>query len=364
MEIVKVALGDRSYPIYIQEGLLLSELGKLYREHTLGKRAAIITDENVNKIYSHVVQDSLKRAGISAEVISIPAGEEHKSLETAACIYERLAEKKFERGSTIIALGGGVIGDLAGFVAATFLRGLPLVQIPTTLLAQVDSSVGGKTGVNTKWGKNLIGIFYQPVFVLVDPKVLVTLPERERWAGLAEVVKYSLIKDRKLFEMLEAHLEKIASLKYQALSQIIKVCCQIKAEIVRQDEREQGLRRILNFGHTIGHALEAVTGYKRFLHGAAIAWGMLAAAYLSHKRGLLKRADFESIRAFLKRLKKPNDLADLDEQTILDIVHRDKKVRDKKIYFVLLEAIGQAVVQEVSDEELLEAWAYLKQQTC
>lgn len=361
MEIVKVALGERSYPIYIQEGLL-SELGRFYQKHRLWKRAAIVTDENVNKLYSPVVQDSLRQAGISSEVISIPAGEEHKSLETAACIYERLAEERFERGSAIIALGGGVVGDLAGFVAATFLRGLPLVQIPTTLLAQIDSSVGGKTGVNTKWGKNLIGAFYQPVFVLIDMKVLETLPERERWAGLSEVVKYGLIKAPKLFNILETHLQEIASLEFQGLSRIIKACCECKAGIVSQDEREQGLRGVLNFGHTLGHALEAVTHYKRFLHGEAMAWGMLAATYLSHKRGLLKGTDFERVCALLKRLRKPSSLADVGEQKILDAVYHDKKVRGGKIHFVLLKAIGQAIAQPISDEELLEALAYIKQQ--
>jgi len=360
MEVVKVALGERSYPIYIQEGLL-AELDRIYQQHGLGKRAAIITDENVNRLYALIVQRALEKAGIGAEVVSVPAGEEHKSLETAARLYDQLARQKFERGSTIIALGGGVIGDLAGFVAATFLRGLSFVQIPTTLLAQVDSSIGGKTGVNTKWGKNLIGTFYQPVFVLIDPQVLKTLPERERWAGLSEVVKYGLIKDPKLFNILEAHLEEIASLKFQELSRIIKACCECKAEIVGQDEREQGPRRILNFGHTMGHALEAVTGYKRFLHGEAIAWGMLAAAYLSHKKGLLKSTDFGRIQALLGRIKKPKHLADIDDHQLLSAAHRDKKVRDQQVHFVLLKAIGQAAVQDVSDEELLDALAYIKQ---
>ncbi|MFQ5795949.1 MAG: 3-dehydroquinate synthase [Candidatus Bipolaricaulia bacterium] len=351
---------ERSYPIYIGNGLL-GAVGSHYRDHGLGPRTAIITDVTVERLYGTGIAGYLADAGVQVDTIAVSTGETAKTLATADTVYDALITGRHERSSTIIALGGGVIGDLAGFVAATFLRGLPLVQIPTTLLAQVDSSVGGKTGVNHRLGKNLIGTFYHPRFVLIDPQVLSTLPERERWAGLVEVIKYGLIRDEQLFRLLESQLEGLAGLQDgRTLNQVIETCCRIKAEVVGRDEREHGLRRILNFGHTIGHALEVATGYERLRHGEAVALGMWAEAWLSHREGLLSQAELARIEDLLDRVPVP-DLAEIDAGQLMDRMRSDKKVEAGRIRFVLLERIGEAIVREVNDARILEAIERLQQ---
>ncbi len=350
LPLVHVELQERSYFIWVKPGGL-QHLGELYAGYHLGPRAAIITDTTVAQLYGELLTNSLRTNGIETVLVSVPPGEEHKSLQTAEWLYTRLLEAGSDRHTTIIALGGGVIGDVAGFVASTFLRGIPYVQIPTTLLAQVDSSVGGKTGVNHPLGKNLIGTFYQPRFVLIDPLLLQTLPERERWSGLAEVLKYGLIRDPALFQRLEADLENLAK-SPEKLVEIIARCCTIKAEIVSADEREASLRKFLNFGHTVGHALEAASGYQ-LRHGEAIAWGMLIAARLSHEKSGLSTSELERIESLLARFPKPS-LAQIDLAKVQELIRRDKKVRDGRVQFVLLRTIGEPVLCDAVTESDLE----------
>jgi shikimate kinase/3-dehydroquinate synthase len=340
VNIVHVPLGERSYYIWIKPGLL-QHVGELYTHYHVGARAAIITDETVAALYGHQLEEGLRRAGVETLVLSVPPGEASKSLRTAEMLYTRLLEAQCDRHTTIIALGGGVIGDLAGFVASTFLRGVPYIQIPTTLLAQVDSSVGGKTGVNHPLGKNLIGTFYQPRCVFIDPEVLRTLPERERWSGLAEVMKYGLIRDPALWARLEENLEGLVQ-RPETLSEVIARCCALKAEIVSADEREGGLRKFLNFGHTVGHALEAASDYE-LRHGEAIAWGMLIEARLSHQRAGLSASELERIEKLLARFPKP-PLTQMSSKRIMELMRRDKKAHAGRVQFVLLRAIGEPVL--------------------
>jgi len=261
MREIRVELKERSYPVYLEAGAL-ERLGELYARHGLGERAAIITDRTVEKLYARRALQALKEAGVDAQVIPVPPGESSKSLEWADRLYTRLLWGQFDREAVVVAVGGGVVGDLAGFVAATYLRGVRWVQVPTTLLAQADASVGGKTGINHRLGKNLIGAFHQPQFVLVDPRVLETLPERERWSGAAEIVKAGLIRDAGLFELLEGRLEELVQRgDWDFVEEVLARAVQVKARIVSEDEREvTGARALLNFGHTVGHALEAATG--------------------------------------------------------------------------------------------------------
>jgi 3-dehydroquinate synthase len=359
MEIIDVRLAQRSYPIYVEPGGL-DHLGALYRRHGLGPRAALITDELVRPLWADQALQSLESSGVETLLITLPPGEEHKSLVSADHLYEKLIEAGLDRKATIIALGGGVIGDLAGFVAATYLRGVAYIQIATTLIAQVDSSVGGKTGVNHRLGKNLVGAFYQPRLVLIDPGLLRTLPMRERWCGMSEVLKYGLIRDLELFEPLESELTDLVELRdLEKLSRIIARCCQIKAAIISQDERESDLRRLLNFGHTIGHALEAASRYA-LKHGEAVAWGMLAATWLSFAKGSLDEGEWARITHTLEKIHRPA-LGAYDDQTVLKYIHRDKKVQDGRIHFVFLHGIGEAFVcPEVDDQDLRDALGYLR----
>ena len=346
VHLVRVALGERSYYIWIKPGLL-QHVGELYTHYQLGARAAIITDETVAALYGHQVEEGLRRVGIETIVLSVPPGEASKSLRTAEMLYTRLLESGCDRHTTIIALGGGVIGDLAGFVASTVLRGVPYVQVPTTLLAQVDSSVGGKTGVNHPLGKNLIGTFYQPRCVFIDPEVLKTLPERERWSGLAEVIKYGLIRDPALWARLEEKLEDLVQ-RPEMLSEVIARCCEIKAEIVSADEREGGLRKFLNFGHTVGHALEAASDYE-LRHGEAIAWGMLREARLSHQKAGLSASELGRIEKLLARFPKP-PLTQISPQRVMELMRRDKKARNGRVQFVLLRSIADPVLCDAVTE--------------
>jgi 3-dehydroquinate synthase len=361
MRTIRVDLGPRSYPIYIGAGLL-EQLGALYRDHGLGSPAVIITDENVAQFHLASAERSLSRAGITTDVIVIPPGERSKDLRTANRIFGQLVEKGLTRESTIVALGGGVVGDVAGFVAANFLRGVALVQVPTTLLAQVDSSVGGKVGVNHQQGKNLIGTFWQPRFVLVDSETLKTLPIRELRSGLAEVIKYALIRDESLLALLEDRLEELlpaAQTNQPLIETIVARCCAIKSLIVAQDETERDQRRLLNFGHTIGHALEAALEY-RLRHGEAVAWGMQAAAQLSEAKGLLSSSEHLRIARLITRLGCPRPGA-VDLDLVQRKIRLDKKVRDGKIHFVLLSAIGEAVIRnDVSEAEIADALAAIE----
>jgi 3-dehydroquinate synthase len=360
MQTLKVELqGEkRSYPIYIGSGLL-EELGELYKRHRLSRRAALISDENVAELYAQKVKRALNAGGVQTELFVLPPGEEHKDLSTVSRLYDKLIAGRFDRRTTIIALGGGVVGDIAGFAAATYLRGLPWVQIPTTLLAQVDASVGGKTGVNHPSGKNLIGAFHQPRLVLIDPKTLETLQQREFYAGLGEVVKYALIQDEGLFDILTKRLNRLLSKHQRLLEEVISICCGIKAHIVAQDEREAGLRRVLNFGHTIGHALEAATNYCVLLHGEAVIWGMVAETWLSCRKGLLPEGERRLIEGLLFKLPLKL-LPKLEPQAVLNRVYHDKKVLEGRIHFTLLTGLGKPLIKgDVTEAEILEAISYI-----
>ncbi|HEY2329471.1 MAG TPA: 3-dehydroquinate synthase [Verrucomicrobiae bacterium] len=342
MHIVQVPLGSRSYAIKVGGGLL-SRLGAECAQLKLGQRCAVITDANVGKKFARAALKSLSASGFEPVLITVPAGEKSKNISVVEKCFDALAKHRLERKSFIVALGGGVVGDLAGFVAATYLRGIPFVQVPTTLLAQVDSSVGGKTGVNLKSGKNLVGAFYQPRLVLCDLDALKTLPRREYISGLAEVIKYGIIYDAILFAQLERNLPKLLQRDVVTLRAVVARCCEIKADVVGQDETESGLRAILNFGHTIGHAIENSSGYGKFLHGEAISIGQVAAAKLSQKvlglpSGDVARIENLFIQAGLPVKVKLNATR---RKKLFTAMKLDKKVSGGEIKFVLAKKIGK-----------------------
>ncbi len=341
MRVVQVPLGPRSYSIWIGPGLL-ARLGAQCRKLGLGRHCAIITDSNVALRFARAAAGSLRKAGFEPALIVVPAGERAKSLKTAAACFDQLAAHRLERGSFIVALGGGVVGDLAGFVAATYLRGIAFVQVPTTLLAQVDSSVGGKVGVNLRAGKNLVGAFHQPRLVLCDLDTLRTLPGREFRAGLAEVIKYGVICDAVLFRRLERDLGKLLAHKTKTLASVVARCCEIKAEVVGRDETDSGPRAILNFGHTIGHAIENSAGYGRYLHGEAISLGQVGAAALSQEVLGLPQADADRIGKLLAAAGLPTRirLAPKQRRSLLAAMRLDKKVSAGKVKYVLAQKIG------------------------
>jgi 3-dehydroquinate synthase len=345
MQRVKVDLGARGYEILIGRDLL-PELGTRCKKLGLGTRCAIITDSNVGPHYAAETTRLLEGAGFLPTTITLPAGEKTKSLKFVGQCYDALSKHRLERKSFVVALGGGVIGDLAGFVAASYLRGIPFVQIPTTLLAQVDSSVGGKVGINLPAGKNLVGAFYQPKLVICDLATMDTLPARELSSGLSEVIKYGIIYDAAFFRVLERQMEVALRRDPTVLSKIIARCCEIKAEVVSQDETETGLRAILNFGHTIGHALEAVSGYGKYLHGEAISIGQVYAARLSQKLFGLPAGEVERVRALLKRAGLPTEVAMSApvKEKILAAMKLDKKVSHGEIKFVLAREIGKVEI--------------------
>jgi 3-dehydroquinate synthase len=337
-----VALGERSYPIHIGGGLL-GQPG-LIISHLPQKKVAIITNSTVGPLYLARLQRGLEEHGIAVVALTLPDGEIHKDWETLNRIFDALLENRCERGTALIALGGGVVGDLAGFAAAVYQRGVPFVQIPTTLLAQVDSSVGGKTAVNHPLGKNMIGAFYQPRVVVSDTDTLATLPPRELAAGLAEVIKYGLIRDSAFFDWLEANIQRLVKREPEALAYAIERSCAIKAEIVALDEREDGIRALLNYGHTFGHAIETALGFGKWLHGEAVAAGMVLAARLSSRLGLIGAAEVKRIADILARADLPVAAPELGLERYLELMGHDKKVQEGRIRFVLLERIGAASV--------------------
>ena len=351
MRTVRVELGERSYDITIERGLL-KETGPMTAALGLKGRAALVTNPTVNALYGDTVVKSLEAAGFRTSVITVPDGEEYKSLEEAGKVFDALIEGRFERSSPIVALGGGVIGDMAGFVAATYLRGVPFIQVPTTLLSQVDSSVGGKTAVNHPRGKNLIGAFYQPRAVFIDPDVLKTLDERELRAGLAEVIKYGVIWDSSFFEFLEQNADKLLEPGEEIIKAIEKSCA-IKAEVVGRDEREEGIRAILNFGHTFGHAIEALSGYGTFRHGEAVAIGMAMAAGLSARLGGCLECG-PRITALLKKLGMPFTPPPIGAGPFIEAMKLDKKVSGGQIRFVLASVMGKVFLKEVGEDALRE----------
>jgi 3-dehydroquinate synthase len=344
MQTLEMELGDRGYPIYIGAGLLAR--ADLITERLRKKKVAIITNTTVAPLYLAPLQRALEARGVEVVPITLPDGETHKNWETLNRIFDTLLEHRCERGTTLIALGGGVIGDLAGFAASAFLRGVPYIQVPTTLLAQVDSSVGGKTAINHPLGKNMIGAFYQPRAVIADTDTLATLPPRELAAGLAEVIKYGLIRDPQLFEWLEKNMARLLKREAEPLAHAIERSCAIKAEIVALDEREDGVRALLNFGHTFGHAIEAGMGYGTWLHGEAVAAGMVLAARLSQRLGLITVQDAARVRALLVSAGLPVAAPEFGLERYLDLMGHDKKVEGGRIRFILLKRIGEAFVSD------------------
>lgn len=356
MQTLTVELGKRSYPIHIGRGLLRrADLLLPYLPH---KRAVVVTNTTVAPLYLEPLRATLKNNGIEIIDIILPDGELHKNSETLGQIYNGLLVHRCERNTPLIALGGGVIGDMTGYAAATYLRGVPFIQIPTTLLSQVDSSVGGKTGINHPLGKNMIGAFYQPQVVLIDFTTLNTLPDEELSAGIAEVIKYGLIRDLPFFEWLEQNVEKLLARDAEALRYAIAHSCQNKAEVVGNDERESGERALLNLGHTFGHAIENGMGYGAVLHGQAVAIGTLMAADLSQRLGWIGKEDVERTRRLLERANLPSEgPPSLDTETYLQLMGLDKKVIGGKLRFVLLKAIGHAAVSEAPEDLLRQTLA-------
>ena len=350
---VHVELGERSYPIQIGGGLL--KRPELVLPHLGQKRVAIVTNPTVGELYLAEFSAALVASGVAVLPIVVPDGETHKNWETLNRIFDQLLTHRAERKTTLIALGGGVIGDLTGFAAACYLRGVPFIQVPTTLLAQVDSSVGGKTGINHPLGKNMIGAFYQPRLVLADMDTLATLPDRELAAGLAEVIKYGLIRDPAFFAWLEANIGRLVARDPEALAHAVRRSCEIKAEIVGADERESGVRALLNLGHTFGHAIEAGLGFGTWLHGEAVAAGSVLAARLSRSMGLVADADIARIVALFRRAKLPTEAPDLGVARYLDLMGLDKKVEHGRLRLVLLERIGSAFLTSEFPQELLES---------
>jgi 3-dehydroquinate synthase len=357
MESLTVNLGERSYPIYVGAGIL-ERAGEYLAQAGLRGKVAIVTNPTVAQLYLDTVHDGLSHSGFEVTPVLVPDGEEHKTLQSLSSIYDRLIAERFERKSCVLALGGGVIGDLAGLAAATYLRGVPYVQVPTTLLAQVDSSVGGKTGVNHADGKNLIGSFYQPKLVLIDTNVLRSLPRRELVAGLAEVIKYGIIEDPALFSTLEQGIDKVMVLNQEMLTRIVATSCAIKARVVEADEREDDYRAVLNFGHTIGHALEAATGYRQFLHGEAVGVGLVKATALSVRQGFCDGATLNRVTALVHRAGLPVDMPPaVSPQSLIQAMEIDKKVAGGKIKFIMCEGIGRTRFHWLAPEEILHGLA-------
>ncbi|WP_039959378.1 3-dehydroquinate synthase [endosymbiont of Riftia pachyptila] len=345
-----VELGERSYPIYIGEAI--HHQAEFYRRHITGRQVMVVTNETIAPLYLDETLSAL--SGYDVATIILPDGEQYKTLETLNKVFTGLLEHRFTRKATLVALGGGVIGDITGFAAASYQRGIPFIQVPTTLLSQVDSSVGGKTGVNHALGKNMIGAFYQPLAVLADTATLNTLDERQLAAGIAEVIKYGLIVDSAFFSWLEQNMDRLLSREPAALAHAIEVSCRCKADVVAADERESSQRALLNFGHTFGHAIETGMGYGAWLHGEAVAAGMSMAANLSHRMGWITEDDLQRCCSLIERAGLPiQPPAEISPDRFLQLMAVDKKVLDGRLRLVLLKGIGQSVVTDDFDHQSL-----------
>lgn len=351
MQVLTVNLDDRSYPIYIGEQLLSRP--ELITRHIRGKQVCVVTNETIAPLYLETFVRGL--GDLQVDSVILPDGESFKTVEVWASIFDKLLSARHNRTTTLIALGGGVVGDMTGFAAASYQRGVDFIQIPTTLLSMVDSSVGGKTGVNHPLGKNMIGAFYQPQCVLADISLLASLPPRELSAGLAEVIKYGLISDYEFFVWLEENIDALMAGDKEALIYAVKRSCENKADVVAKDEREGGLRAILNLGHTFGHAIETAQGYGNWLHGEAVAAGMVMAADLSWRRGAISEKDLQRIIQLLVRANLPVKApADMTPNQFMELMGVDKKVLDGRLRLVLLEAMGKAITTSDIDIELLQ----------
>jgi len=352
MTTLNVGLGNRSYPIFIEDGYL-QKVGVDLAERKVAARYCVIADDCVGELYGNTLLASLASGDIKAEMITFPRGEASKTLTTISNLASRLAQKGMGRKAGLIALGGGVTGDITGFLAATYMRGIPFVQIPTSLLAQVDSSVGGKTGVDIPEGKNLVGAFYQPQAVYIDCRVLSTLPKEELLSGLAEVIKYGVIREHEFLNFLDQNQQKIFDLDPEIISKMIKTCCRIKADVVEADEKEADLRRILNFGHTIGHAVEAASHFT-IRHGQAVAIGMVAATRISVAKGIMDAGEAEWICSIIKKFELPMEVPkDLDRKAIKAYLLTDKKAVEGRPFFVLPTSIDRIIItDEVSEQQV------------
>ena len=351
-----VGLGERSYPILAGPNLL-DLIGEHAKEVGLHSPIAIITDSNVKDLYAERVLQSLENSGFTARILDFPAGESSKHLQTVSALYDGMVSLGPERKSGVIALGGGVPGDIAGFVAATYLRGMRFIQVPTTLLAQVDSAVGGKVGVDHAGGKNLIGAFHQPCRVTIDTRTLQTLDRRQIKAGLAEIIKHGVIADEALFQRICDILDRLLAVDDTIYQEIIPWNCRIKANVVEQDEKESGLRAILNFGHTIGHALETLTVYEHYLHGEAVAIGMLVEAQLGERLGITPPAVVEALASLLRKADYPLEKPDISADRLLDSMFRDKKVERGRLRFIFPAKMGDVTIQDVEDLDLIrDTW--------
>lgn len=346
MKKVSVSLGERSYEIVIGHGIL-NALGEIVRELGLGPKEMIVTSATLRAPYGKTVEGSLTASGFDVSVVLIADDEESKSLKTTAALYDKMVENELDRSSGIVAVGGGVIGDVAGFAAATFMRGIRFVQVPTTLLAQVDSSIGGKTGVNHPKGKNLVGAFHQPTLVWTDVLTLRTLPERELRSGLAEVIKYAIVADAELFHVLEARARSFSKTPTDSLIEIVSRCCSIKARIVEEDEREHGVRSILNYGHTIGHALESLTNYGHYTHGEAVAVGMIAAAKISREINATDQRTVDDQERLIASAGLPTQIdRSIEPHAIVQQLNRDKKRLAGRVRWVLPKTMGEVFLTD------------------
>jgi len=346
---INVELGDSSYPVWVERNLL-SKSAETIQTHFHKHQWIIFTQPKIAELYADTLNNKLELNGCSCQVVLLPDGEQAKSLKETERLYHQLIKYNADRTTGLIALGGGVVGDITGFVAATFMRGVDYIQFPTTLLAMVDSSIGGKTGVNLSEGKNLVGAFHQPKAVIIDPDLLSSLPKREVVSASAEILKYGAILDKSFFQKLAENLESL--IDSQFLMEAIIRCCELKGKIISQDEKEDNLRRILNFGHTIGHALESITDYSTLTHGEAISYGMMAAGRISNELGYLGNEDCEFLKNTIRKLPLPS-LPQVDMDKLLSLIIHDKKVKKSKLHFVLLEEIGKAVVSDEVGEELI-----------
>ncbi|MEE9165954.1 MAG: 3-dehydroquinate synthase [Candidatus Neomarinimicrobiota bacterium] len=358
MKIIEVSLKDRSYPIWVKPGLLdqIPQLLASYRK----RRWVVITQRSVKDMCDGTLIKTLASAGVRASTIVIPEGENAKSLSQVESMYQQLTELDCDRSTLLVAFGGGVVGDITGFLAATYLRGVDYVQVPTTLLAMIDSAIGGKTGVNLPQGKNLVGAFYQPEGVVIDPNLVESLPHREMVSAMAEMLKYGAIRDRNFFDRVSENLDSIVLREDDTmLTEAIARCCEIKAEVVSRDEQEKDLRRILNFGHTIGHALETTMGFGVLKHGEAVAYGMILAGSISRDLGHLSDEDFYHLESAVRKLPLP-ELGEIDSSSLLETVKRDKKAKGGKLHFVLLQGLGHAIISDqVVDRHIIRALASL-----
>lgn len=351
---IPLELGKETYSITVAPNLR-ENLADYLQPWNSGQTWIVITQQAILDHYSHVV-DALREAGYKLNVIIVPGDESAKNIDEANKVWSKMVEAGADRSSVLLALGGGVVGDLGGFVAATYMRGIPVIQIPTTLLAMIDSAIGGKTAVNLAAGKNLVGAIYQPKAVLIDPEFLQTLPRRNVISSLAEAVKYGFIRDLAIFELFQHRFADLVSLKDQdLLSQVIAKSCKIKAQIVSNDQFEQGERKLLNYGHTIGHAFETISGYGELYHGEAVLYGMRCANYISHQKGLLSESEYQKAQAVLAQFELPA-LVDISSDAVLKVVAHDKKFINGKLSFILIDGIGNGIIStEVSSADIVES---------